>query len=144
MVPAITQVQRYRHISTSIMGYVRPTPHRFIVILVGCILLSVLVFGVTFTTSSGVQRSVQAVGRDSAPSLIAAEQIQACLASADADGLNATLIQAPPASDQWDRYRNDMNCAHDALISASQDLAYGDTQRAPISKIESALVLSPV
>jgi hypothetical protein len=138
-VPVTIQIKRYEQVPTRIVEYLRPTPHRFIVILVGCMLLSVLVFGVTYTTSSGIQRSVQAVGRDGAPSIIAAEQIQACLASADANGLNATLIHAPRASDQWNRYRKDMNCAHEALISASQDIAYGDTQRAPISKIESAL-----
>jgi hypothetical protein len=98
-----------------------------------------LVFGVVFTTSSDLQGTVQAVGRESAPSIIAAEQIQACLASADANGLNATLIHASQASDQWNRYRKDMNCAHEALITASQDISYGNTQRAPISKIESTL-----
>lgn len=134
-----TQIKRYEQLPTKITEYLRPTPHRFTVILVGCILLTVLVFGVTFSTASGVQGSVQAVGRDSAPSLIAAEQIQACLASADANGLNATLVKAPPASDQWNRYRKDMNCAHEALITSSQALAYGNTQRAPISKIESTL-----
>src|SRR5690348_1685837 len=128
----------YKQVPARVMGYVRLTPHRLFVILVGCVALSVLVFGVTFTTSNGIQSSVQTVGRDSAPSIIAAAQIQACLASADADGLNATLIHAPPASDPWNRYRKDMNCAHEALISASQDIAFGDTQRAPISKIESA------
>lgn len=133
------QIKSFELVPTRIREYLHPTPHRFTMILVGCIALSVLVFGVTFTTLSGIQRSIQAVGKDGAPSIIAAAQIQACLASADANGLNATLIHAPVASDQWHRYRKDMNCAHEALISASQDIAYGDTQRTPISKIESAL-----
>jgi hypothetical protein len=139
MASTTTQIDLYKQLPTRVAGYFRPTPRRFVAILVGCELLAVLVFCATFTTSSGIQKTVQAVGRDSAPSIIAAEQIQACLASADANGLNATLIHAPQESDPWSRYRKDMNCAHEALISASQNITYGSTQRAPISKIESAL-----
>jgi hypothetical protein len=132
-------IKHYKQFLASITEYFRPTSRRFVAVLVGCALLAMVVFGVTFTTSSGIQRTVQAVGRESAPSIIAAEQIQACLASADANALNATLIHAPQESDPWNRYRTDMNCAHEALISASENITYGNTQRTPISKIESAL-----
>ena len=131
MAPTTTQ--------TRIMDYFRVTPHRFMAILVGCILLAILAFGVTFTTFSGIHASVQAVGRDTAPSIIAAEQIQACLASADANGLNATLINAPQQSKQWERYRDNMNCAHSSLITASQNMATGNPDRSFLFTIESSL-----
>src|SRR5215831_17856835 len=115
MASTTTQIDLYKQLPTRIAGYFRPTSRRFVAILVGCDLLAVLVFCATFTTTSGIQQTGQAVGRDSAPSIIAAEQIQACLASADANGLNATLIHAPQESDPWSRYRKDMNCAHEAL-----------------------------
>jgi hypothetical protein len=141
MASTITQTKTYNQVRASILEYFRVTPHRFMAILVGCILLAILAFGVVFTTFSGIHGSVQTVGRDTHSSIIAAEQIQACLASADANGLNATLlqVQALPNSKQWDRYRSDMNCAHDQLITASQNVSTGNTDRNEIFKIESAL-----
>ncbi len=133
------QTKIYHQLPTRMVEYLRVTPHRFMAILVGCILLAILAFGVTFTTYDGIHGGVQAVGRDTAPSIIAAEKIQACLASADADGLNAALISALPQSKQWKRYRDDMNCAHSELITASQNIPSGYIDRNLIFNIESVL-----
>jgi hypothetical protein len=36
-------------------------------ILLGCILLAILAFGISFTTFSGIHVTIQAVGKDTAP-----------------------------------------------------------------------------
>ena len=134
-----TLAKRYKQAQTRIALFFQSTPRRFLTMLVGCIILTMATCGIAITSASGMQENVQVVGHDTAPSIIAAEQIQACLASTDANGLDATLINAPQQSKQWDRYRAAMNCTHDALITASEQSNVNPAERQLIVHIDRLL-----
>jgi hypothetical protein len=93
----------------------------------------------TFTAYSSIQSTVQTVGKDAAPSIVAAENIQALLADADASAMNAVLTNDTPTGPSWTQYRSDMNKAHDELITASQNITYGNEERVPILTMERKL-----
>lgn len=120
-------------------GLLRTTPRRMVASLIACLLASVAVGVATFTAYSSIQSTMQTIGKDAAPSIVAAERIQALLADADASGMNAVLTNDTPTGPSWTQYRSDMNNAQDQLITASQNITYGSAERVPILTMEQKL-----
>lgn len=102
-------------------------------------------FGIVLTTVLGflhyrdVRQVVQAVGVDTVPSIVAAEQIRATLADAHANAVNAQLLGESSSAESWKSYRADMDKVHTALIVASRNITFGDEEQIPIQAIMSHL-----
>src|SRR5215469_13423794 len=67
--------------------------------------------------------------------IVASQHIQALSADADASALNAVLTQDTPNGPSWSQYRKDINQLHDELVTASQNITYGNEERDPILTI---------
>jgi hypothetical protein len=78
---------------------------------------------------------VQTIGRDTAPSVIAAQQIRAHLANLDASAANAALTRGPAQMQAWKDYATEQAALSEHLISAAQNITYGDAERKPILDI---------
>ncbi len=95
------------------------------------LLLAAMLLGV------GVHRdAMRTVGRDAAPSIIAAQHIKAALADMDADALDELLSPPEAVAGAVRAYEAKRVEAADALISAAGNITYGDSERRPIQTLE--------
>jgi len=85
------------------------------------------------------RQAIETVGKDTAPSVIAAEHIKSALAAMDANAANELLAPAGHAAQSVRSYEDRRTEASKALIAAAENLTYGDTDRAAIEKIQLAL-----
>jgi hypothetical protein len=118
---------------------VSTTPRRMATLLGASLLAAALVAVIGFTTYASVNNIATVVGIDSAPSIVAADHLQALAASADANALNAVVTNSGPGTYSWSQYRKDMSAAYDELTTASQYTTYGFAQVGPIQTMESQL-----
>jgi hypothetical protein len=81
---------------------------------------------------ASVRHTVQTVGKDAVPSIVAAEEIRATLARAHAHALRAAALGDDAQMKLHDR---DLAFAADRLVTAAQNITYGDEERAPIVKM---------
>jgi len=80
--------------------------------------------------------AMKTVGKDSAPSIIAAQHIKSALADLDADAANE-LLGAPGAmSDAVKAYEARRVEAAEALIAAAENITYGESERTPIQSLQ--------
>jgi hypothetical protein len=105
-----------------------------IIVLVALLLVAVVV-------GTGVHRdAMKTVGKDSAPSIIAAQHIKSALADMDADAVNELLEPSPtgpkPGSEAAKGYEARRVEAANALITAAENITFGDAERGPIQTIE--------
>jgi hypothetical protein len=121
------------------MGLVSTTPRRMATLLGASLLAAALVAVIGFTTYASVNNIATVVGKDSAPSIVAADHLQALAASADANALNAVVTNSDPGTYSWSQYRKDMSATYDELTTASQYTTYGFAQVGPIQTMESQL-----
>src|SRR5262245_6310112 len=78
------------------------------------------------------KRGVTVVGRDSVPSIIAAQEIRSSLARANAHAIRATLApQGQDALAEWCDYEVALETASDRLVTAAQNMTHSG-ERAPI------------
>ncbi len=80
------------------------------------------------------RHAMQAVGRDSAPSIIAAQHIRSALADMDANAANE-LLDPPNAAAALRTFEDRRREAADAIVAAAQNITYGDAERVPIQKL---------
>jgi len=98
-------------------------------------ILAVLVALAGFFTWQSFAQIVQTIGKDSVPSIVAAEKIRTTLANAHTQITNVFLVDAKGAVTAIQAYDKSMASAHDYLVEASQNITYGDDERRPILKI---------
>jgi len=79
-----------------------------------------------------LREAVQTIGRDTVPSIIAAEKVRATLADANANAVNFFLANEADDGPSWSAYRREMDEVQDNLIVAAQNITYGDEERQPI------------
>lgn len=106
------------------------------IIIVAMLLVSALAGFLALSRTQGV---VQTIGKDSVPSIVAAEQIRVTLADANTDFLNVFLNREAANGPSMQAYRKAMDQAHDALLTASQNITYGQEERQPILNAMQAL-----
>lgn len=108
----------------------------------GLVLLFILdaFFLVTMLAAERTHRQqLQTVGRDSAPSIIAAQQIKVAVADMDAEAANELLAKPGAGSNAVQAYNVRREEAAEALISAAQNITYGDAERIPIKQLQVGL-----
>lgn len=80
--------------------------------------------------------AMKTVGKDTAPSIIAAQHIKSALADMDADAVNE-LLGAPIAMATADKaYEARRVEASKALIEAAKNITYGDAEQKPIETLQ--------
>lgn len=83
--------------------------------------------------------AMKTIGRDTAPSIIAAQHIKSALADMDSSAANELLGdpgQMPEAVEAYDKRRRE---AATALIEAAKNITYGDAEQKPIEAIQVGL-----
>jgi len=85
----------------------------------------------------GVHRSaMQTVGKDSAPSIIAAQHIKSALADMDANAANELLGPPGTMQEAIAAYESRRVEASKALIAAAENITYGESERKPILALQ--------
>lgn len=102
-----------------------------------CLFGAVASIVITFFVYSVSRNTAQAVGKDTVPSIIAAQNIKATLANAHSNAMNAMVTNERLGGRFWNLYRSDMNSLHSQLVDASKSITYGDAERIPLRTISS-------
>jgi hypothetical protein len=86
------------------------------------------------------RQALQTIGKDAAPSVIAAEHIKSALSDMDANAANE-LLSAPGRASQAVKtaYEDRRKEASKALIAAAENITFGAAERVPIEQIQLAL-----
>lgn len=80
------------------------------------------------------RHAMQAIGRDSAPSIIAAQHIRAALADMDANAANE-LLDERTATASRKVYEDRRREAVESIVTAAQNITYGDAELIPVRKL---------
>lgn len=83
--------------------------------------------------------AVQTVGRDAAPSIIAAQSMKASLADLDANVANELMVEPGRNFQSIAGYAQRRTEVGNNLIRAAENITYGEAERQPIRKMEGAL-----
>ena len=108
------------------------TPRLLRAALIGVCASALLLYLVVAGAVAQRRNAFKAVGEDSAPSILAAQRIRAYLADMDANATNELIAKPganPDAVRDYNKRRGDVN---DALVSAAQNITFGDAERVPV------------
>lgn len=96
------------------------------------IFFAVVFAGLAYLAYADLRNAIQTVGRDTVPSIVAAEKIRATLADANSNAVNFFLSGEADDGPSWSAYRREMDEVQNNLVVASQNITYGDEERQPI------------
>ncbi|MBN3785750.1 MCP four helix bundle domain-containing protein [Burkholderia sp. Ac-20353] len=99
------------------------------------VVLSLLVAVIGWCTYRSYASVVQTIGKDSEPSIVAAENIRSTLGNAHAALVNVFLTGEGADGASAREYRKSLTQANDYLVAAAQNITYGDEERRPILDI---------
>ena len=116
-------------------AYVRTSPGQLMVTLSACIIGAVIMGLASWHSYTGLRHSVQTVGKDTVPSIVAAQHIRSLLADANANVMNAILTREPAGGPFMKEYRREINDATGELVTAIQNITYGDEEKTPLLTI---------
>lgn len=97
--------------------------------------------GLSYVTYADVLDATRTVGRDTVPSIVAAEKIRATLADANANMVNFFLASERDDGASWTAYQREMNEVQKNLLIAAQNITFGDEERVPILAMMTNLVV---
>jgi hypothetical protein len=103
---------------------------------VALIIADLLFLSALFSGERVHRSELQTIGRDAAPSIIAAQKIKVAIADMDAEAADELLAKpglGTAAAKAYDIRREE---AAEALITAAQNITYGDAERKPIMKLQ--------
>ena len=83
--------------------------------------------------------AIKTVGKDAAPSIIAAQHIKSALADMDANAANELLGAPRAANEDTKGYEARREEAARTLISAAENITYGELERDPIVRLQLGL-----
>lgn len=93
---------------------------------------SFLLWIISYLSISQVRYTVKTIGKDAVPSIIAAQKIRASLVDMDANAANAFIGNSNSIKTALEQYEKDRKIVTDSLVSAAQNITYGDEERKPI------------
>ena len=103
---------------------------------IGLIALDALWLLAAILSSQVHRAAMQTVGKDSAPSIIAAQHIKSALADMDANAANELLAAPGAAGAAVEAYESRRREAANALIAAAENITYGESERAPLETLQ--------
>ena len=116
-----------------------PTPRRLQAALVS-IWVAALLFLLAGVNGVRVHRaSVQTIGKDAVPSILAAEKLKVSLADLDGNVVNALINPPGQEASAIKGYVPRRQEITDSLITAAENITYGDLERTPIRNLTNAL-----
>jgi hypothetical protein len=119
------------HVQASPLASSLTTPQILKIGVIAICLANLLMMGAAIAGARSHRHAMQAIGKDSAPSIIAAEHIRAALADMDADAANE-LLQRGGSLDAFEGRQNE---ATTAIVTAAENITYGDFERQPIQRL---------
>lgn len=98
-----------------------------------------LLLVMTIAAVQGQRYAIKTIGKDTAPSIIAAQHIKSGIADLDANAANKLLVDVgknPAAEKAYDDRRKEVV---EATLAAAENITYGDAERNPIRTLFVAL-----
>jgi hypothetical protein len=120
------------------------TPVGIYILLWSAIFVLAAVLGAAaINAANQCRESIKSIGRDCAPSIIAAQQIKQDLAELDANSADTLLAKSAnlPIYQELQSHAAALkNQFSDSLVTAAQNITFGDTERIPITKLSSGII----
>lgn len=121
---AVGWLQKCRNMTKTTPGIMR-------LLQAGLLMCTVMLAIFSWGYYNHLESTTRTIANDTVPSIVAAEKTRATLAEAHASVINS-FVSHVNSEDNWDSYVSNMRMAHDALLSAAQNITYGDEERKPI------------
>ncbi|MBC8135558.1 MAG: MCP four helix bundle domain-containing protein [Fibrella sp.] len=113
---------------------------RLLQITIGAIFLAaVLFFWASLAGVRAMRNRVQSIGKDSVPSILAAQRLKVSLADLDANVVNELIVAPGKSPASIKGYVTRRQEITDSLIRAAENITYGDLERKPITDLTNAL-----
>jgi hypothetical protein len=115
----------------------------YILLWSGIFILAAVLCTASINAANQCREAVKSIGRDCAPSIIAAQQIKQDLAKLDATSAdlllakNANLPIYQELQTQAETLKSQFS---DSLITAAQNIIFGDSERVPITKLSAGII----
>jgi hypothetical protein len=106
-------------------------------------ILAAVLCAASINAANQCREAIKSIGRDCAPSIIAAQQIKQDLAKFDANSADFLLAKdanLPIYQELETQAETLKNQFSDALITAAQNITFGDSERIPITKLSSGII----
>jgi hypothetical protein len=126
-------------LADKLVARLRTTPGQLELALLGLLAGAALFWIVAASVFSDLHLAVQTVGRDTVPSIVAAEKMNVALADINTTFANAILAKDDDSKPSWRTIVEDSDAVAQALITASENVTYGKEEEEPISVIQSNL-----
>src|SRR6516162_7007318 len=117
----------------------RTTPGRLEAALVTLVVAAALFWAVVASVFSSLYDAVRTVGRDTVPSIVAAEKMNVALADINTNFANAVLAKDDDSKPSWRAIKENSDAVSHALITAGENVTYGAEEEDPIYAIASNL-----
>jgi hypothetical protein len=117
----------------------RTTPGQLELALVALLAGAALLWLVAASVFADLHQAVQTVGHDTVPSIVAAEKMNVALADINTTFANAILAKDDDSKSSWRTIAQASDIVAQTLISASENVTYGNEEEGPISAIQSNL-----
>jgi hypothetical protein len=112
---------------------IAPTPARLRAFMVGAWVISALLCLVGAPMLYGAWYAIKTVGKDTAPSIIAAQEISSALADLDANAGNYLLGTKQHQLEAIGTFEKQRVVVTSNLVKAAQNITYGDAESVPIN-----------
>ncbi len=117
------------------------TPGLLQLAIVLVLLTSFIFWLMVSSTISYTNSIIKTIGKDSVPSIVAAQEIFASLADMNASATNEFLQSGDKAKAAHLQYEQNRQLVADRLVTAAQNITYGDAERIPIRTLVDKLQL---
>src|SRR5262245_50882406 len=117
----------------------RTTPGRLEAALLALVVGAALFWAVIAFVFSNLHAAVRTVGRDTVPSIVAAEKMNVAFADINTNFVNAILAKEDDSKPSWRTIKEQSDAVAHALITASENVTYGAEEEDPIFTIQSNL-----
>jgi len=115
------------------------TPRVLQALLLASLLAAILLFIAGFAAHNALKQDVQSVGRDSVPSILAAQQIRASLVDMDASAANDLLAGPGGSRTARDSYNAERSLIGRQVAVAAQNITYCNLERIPIETLQDGM-----
>jgi len=111
------------------------TPGRLKALLLACIFGVTVSLGVNYLIYRASKNAAVTIGKETVPSIVAANHINALLADAHSNAMNAMVTKEKSGGKYWTLYRKNMVELHSELLDISNNITFGQGERSSILKI---------
>jgi hypothetical protein len=115
------------------------TPRRLQIALFAIWVTAVLFFLAAFAGVRANRNAVQTIGKDAVPSILAAQRLKVSLSDLDANVVNELMVPPGQSVSSIKGYVQRRQEITDSLITAAENITYGDLERKPITDLTNAL-----